>query len=180
MLKYWLIDLLDYVLYNIILLTIAFFFNRFYQMLIFLVCYEVIQNCFRYRFHADTIQTNPRKAVVLCKLITVGVEFTYLLVSLSVEISIYLNIFIIFITAFINTVLEFCIETVRDKYKILKDNDLLIAACNIHNLTKEAYTRLKLKYIDNLTYAEIAERECVDVDTIRKSINRSKHKLFKD
>ena len=35
-----------------------------------------------------------------------------------------------------------------------------------------------MKYVDNLSYQEIAYKECIDIDTIKKSINRSRKKIF--
>ena len=47
-------------------------------------------------------------------------------------------------------------------------------------LSRNATDRMILKYIDNKTYQEIADLECVDLQTIKISINRSRKKIFKD
>ena len=49
--------------------------------------------------------------------------------------------------------------------------------CEKAKLSKNATDRMILKYIDNKTYQEIADLECVDVQTIKMSINRSRKKL---
>ena len=180
MYKYVIKDLLIYVLYNIILLTVAYFLHRLYQMTIFIVCYELIQNAFRYRFHADSIQKDPIKAAKLCKLITVVIEVIYMAVCNNLDISIYSNLLIILFTAFTNCLLEFSLEYCIITQSALHDKDKLLSLCNRANLTKSATDRMILKYIDGKTYQEIADAECVDIDTIKKSINRSRNKIFRN
>ena len=68
-----------YILYCLLMLVLAFAFNRFFQMLMFILFFEVLQGCFAWRFHADTIESDPIKAVKYCKLITVGIEIIYLI-----------------------------------------------------------------------------------------------------
>lgn len=149
-------------------------------MLVFIMCYEFIQGSFKYRFHADSIQKDPVKAVRLCKLITICVEAIYLILCNNLDVSIYYHLLIILTIAFINCIVEFCLEHLMDKYSMLKDKDTLIYLCNVHNLTEDAKDRMIMKYIDGKSYKEIADIYCVDEDTIRKSINRSRHKILKD
>ncbi len=52
--------------------------------------------------------------------------------------------------------------------------------CIRANLTENAKNRMVMKYIENKTYEEIAIIESVDVETIKKSINRSRNKIFKN
>lgn len=179
MYKYIIKDFIIYMLYNICLLTVAYFLNRFYQMFIFVACYELIQGGFKYRFHADSIEKNPIKAVRLCKLITIVVELIYLLVCNNLDVSVYSNIIIIFFIAFINCLLEFALEHFLLKTNDLKDKTKLLELCKQAKLTKSATDRMVSKYIKNKTYQEIADEECVDVTTIKKSINRSRNKIFK-
>lgn len=172
--------LITYLIYTTILLTIAYFFNRFFQMLMFVLFFSFIQGCFYYRFHADTIVKDPIKAVKLCKLITVGVEILYMIFCNNLDISLYSNLAIIFGIAFVNCILEFSLEKFFIKQDCLKDKDTLLELCRRANLTKNATDRLVMKYIDNKTYQEIASIECVDIDTIKKSINRSRKKIFEN
>lgn len=180
MFKYRIKDLLLYIVYNLILLTISFLLDRFYQMLIFILSYSFVQNCFYYRFHADSIQDDPIKAVKLCKVITIGVEIIYLAFCQNLNISIYSNLFIIFFIALLNCLLEFSLETLIIKNNMLRDKDKLSILCKKARLTKNATERMFLKYIENKTYQEIADLECVDLQTIKISINRSRKKIFKD
>ena len=180
LIKYRIKGILVYLLYNIILLTISYFFGRFYQMLIFILFYSFIQNCFHYRFHADTIQDDPIKAVNLCKVITIVVEIIYLLLCKNLNISIYSNLFIIFLVALINCLLEFSLRYFIIKKDDLRDKEKLLTLCKNANLTKNATDRMILKYVDGKSYKEIADLECVDVQTIKMSINRSRNKIFKN
>ncbi len=172
-------SLISFLIYHILLLTLAYFLNRFFQMLIFVLFFEFIQNCFKYRFHADTIVHDPIKACRVCKVITIGVELLYLAFCNGLDISLYSNLFIIFLIAFINCLLQFSIETFYSKENCLKDKDLLLELCANANLSQSASNRMMLKYIENKSYEEIAELECVDVDSIKRSISRSKKRIFK-
>lgn len=179
LIKYRIKDILIYIIYNIILLTISFLLNRFYQMLMFVLFYSLIQNCFKYRFHADTIQDDPIKAVRLCKVITIIVELTYLAFCKDLDISIYSNLIVIFIIALINCLIEFSLEHILIKEEYLKDADKLKTLCRNANLTELATNRMILKYVKGMSYQEIADLECVDVESIKKSINRSRKKILK-
>ncbi|MBR3208863.1 MAG: hypothetical protein IKF82_01200 [Bacilli bacterium] len=180
MYKYIIKDLLIYILYNICLLTIAYFLNRFYQMLIFVLCYELIQGGFKYRFHADSIEKNPIKAVRLCKLITICVEVIYLFICNNLDISVYSNLLVIFLIAFLNCLLEFSLEYYISRTNCLRDKDTLLELCKNRNLSERATNRMIMKYIDGKTYQEIADIEVVDLEAIKKSINRSRKKIFEN
>ena len=173
-------SLIGYLIYNIVLLTISYLLNRFYQMLIFVVFYELIQNCFKYRFHADSIQKDPIKAVKLCKVITISVEITYLAICQNINISVYSNLFIIFLIALINCLLEFSLRHFIKEINDLSNRDNLLVLCRNAKLSKSATNRMCLKYVEGKSYQDIADLECVDVDAIKKSINRSRNKIFKD
>ena len=173
-------SLLIYIIYNILLLTASYFLNRFFQMLLFVLFFNFIQNCFHYRFHADTIQSDPIKAVRLCKIITIAVEIAYLCLCENLNVSVYSNLFIIFLIAMANCLLEFSIENFFIKTDVLHDKDKLLFLCQKANLTQNATDRMMMKYIENLSYQEIADKECVDIGTIKKSINRSRKKIFKN
>lgn len=172
--------LLSYILYNAILLTFSYFVGRFYQMLLFVLFYNTIQNSFKYRFHADTIQHDPIKAVRLCKIITIFVEIIYLILCKDLDVSIYSNLFIIFLITLSNAILEFSLEIFLIKEEDLRNESKLLLLCKKAKLSKNATDRMVMKYIKNMTYQEIADLECVDLQTIKISINRSRKKIFKD
>ena len=180
MLKYRIKDTLDFLLYHIILLTISYFLDRFYQMLIFILFYSFIQNCFRYRFHADTIQQDSVKASLLCKIMSITTEIIYLIFCNNLKVSVYSNLFIIFLITLLNAILEFALENFLIKEDDLRNESKLLLLCKKAKLSKNATDRMVMKYIENKTYQEIADLECVDVQTIKISINRSRHKIFKD
>lgn len=168
---------ISYILYNVIILTIAYFLDRFLQMLMFILLFELLQNCFNYRFHSDTIIENPIKAVKWCKVITISVEITYLIFCKGLKVSVYSNLFIIFLIAFINCLLQFYLEKVIIKKNIFNNLKSLKALCNEANLTEIATNRMIMKYVEKKTYIEIAEIENVEEDTIKQSIKRSKRKI---
>ena len=172
--------LLLYVMYNIALLSFSYLFGRFYQMLLFVLFYNTFQNCFRYRFHADTIQHDPIKTVRLCKIITIFVEMIYLILCKDLDISIYSNLFIVCIISLLNAILEFSLEIFLIKEEDLRNESKLLLLCKKAKLSKNATDRMVMKYIKNMTYQEIADLECVDLQTIKISINRSRKKIFKD
>lgn len=180
MLKHYIKDYVIYILYNVVLLTVAFFLDRFYQMLIFILFYDFIQNCFKFRFHADSIIDNASKAIKICKIITITVEVIYLIMCSSLNISIYSNLVIIFLITLSSCILEFSLESFFVSKDSLKDKETLIRLCVRANLTENAKNRMFMKYIENKTYEEIAIIESVDTETIKKSINRSRNKIFKN
>lgn len=148
LIKYRIKGILVYLLYNIILLTISYFMGRFYQMLMFVLFYSFIQNCFNYRFHADSFINDPIKAVNVCKIITISVELIYLAFCKDLDISVYSNLFIIFAISLVNCLLEFGIRNFASNSHDLKDKDKLLTLCRNANLTKNATDRMILKYIE--------------------------------
>lgn len=166
-----------YIVYNIVLLTLAFLLDRFYQMLTFILFFEIIQSCFLKRFHSDTLIDNPVKAVKYCKIITIVVEITYLIYCKELNISIYSNLLIIFLIAFTNSLLQFYAERVVINSSNLADLDYLTNICNEAGLSELSTNRMIMRYVEKKTYKEIAQIEFVDEESIRKSIKRSKKKL---
>lgn len=168
------------IIYNIILLTFSYFLDRFFQMLMFILFFSFIQNCFNYRFHADTIESDPIKAVKLCKIITIVVEIIYMIFCKDLDISIYSNLLIIFLIALFNCILEFSLENFFIKQDVLRNKDKLLYLCKKAKLTQNSTDRMVKKYIENKTYEQIADEECVDIESIKKSISRSRNKIFKN
>ena len=167
-----------YYLYCILILTIAYFLNRFFQMLIFILFFNLIQNCFSFRFHADTIFPNePIKASNVCKLITIGVEIIYLVFCKEFDVSVYSNLFVIFVIALINALLQFFLERALSSKSILQNKELLLIRCEEVGLSKESINRLILRYIDKKSLQEIADIEFVEIESIKQSLRRSKRKL---
>lgn len=168
---------IGYVLYNLILLAVAFFFDRFFQMLMYVLFFNLMMNCFRYRFHASTIIKDNIKAVKYCKLITLCVEIVFMIFCKNLSASIYLNLCIIFSIALSNALIEFYAEKTIINVASLHDFEVLTRLCNEAKLTDNATKRMIMRYVERKSYDEIADIECVDPETIRKSILRSKKKL---
>ena len=175
--KKLLIKKLVYVLYNILMLTIAYIVNRFFQMLIFILFYNTLQNCFKYRFHADTIFPNdPIKAVKYCKLITIVVEIIYLIFAKS-NVSVYSNLFIILIIVVLNSLLQFYLERQIINKNILTNKEHVIGICKEYGISDLATNRLIQHFICGKTIIEIASEESVEEHTIKQSIRRTRRKI---
>ena len=172
-------ETLLFLIHCIVLLIIAHFFDRFFQVLMFILFFVFIQNCFKFRFHADSITEEPIKALKYCKLITISIEIIFMIFCKELDVSLYSNLVVIFSIALISCIIEFSLEYIVIKVDCLRNKDKLLFLCEKAKLTKNATDRMVLKYIENKTYQEIADIECVDIDTIKKSINRSRKKLFK-
>lgn len=169
-----------YILYCILILLIAYLFDRFLQMLLFILLFDFIQNCFFKRFHSDTIYDNPILAVKMCKLITIVIEIIYMIFCKELDVSLYSNLFVIFSISLTSCIIELSLEYVVIKVDCLKNKNKLLFLCERAKLTQNATDRMVLKYIEHKTYQEIADLECVDIDTIKKSINRSRKKIFRN
>lgn len=170
---------LSYVIYNIILLAFAYLLNRFMQMLMFILFFESIQNCFNKRFHSDTLfPDEPLKALKYCKLITFGVEIVYLfLLCKDLNTTFYGNLVIIFLIAFGNSLLQFYAERIIIARSKLSNLETLKLLCEEAKLTEVATNRMIMKYVEKKTYKEIASIECVEEKSIEQSIRRNRKKL---
>lgn len=171
---------ITYIAFNIIMILIAHVFNKQLGMILFVVSYNLIQQCFNKRFHSDTIiKNNAIKADFYCKVITIVVEIIYLIICIKATITIYLNIFIILSFCFASFLLQFCFERIMVKKNNINyiSKNLLIEMCKEANLTPLTINRMVLKYVEHKTYKEIATIEYVDESTIKKSINRARKKL---
>ena len=173
-----LFDFLGYVAYNIIILTIAFFFERFVQMLMFILMFGMIRKGFNYTFHANTIYPDePIKAGKVCKLITIGVEIIYLIFCKELNVSVYSNLFVIFVIATINALLQFYLERVLNSKALLKNREFILTKGNEVGLSTTAINRLILRYVEGKSIKEIASIECLTEESVKQSLRRSKRKL---
>lgn len=166
-----------YLLYCLIILTVSFFLERLLQMLMFILFYDFIQNCFKKRFHAESIVDDPVKAVFVCKIITIFVEILFLIFCKDLDVALYSNVFVIFCIALLNALVQFFIEKTIVTKNCLKDKETLLKLCKEANLSSNATQRLIWKYVENKTIKEIASIEFVNEETIEQSIRRSKRKL---
>ncbi len=167
-----------YYLYCCILLIISYFLNRFFQMLIFLLIFNFIQNAFNYRFHADTLYPDkPSKANLVCKFITIVVEIIYLIFCKELNVSVYSNLFVIFVIATINALLQFYLERVLNSKALLKNREFILTKGNEVGLSTTAINRLILRYVEGKSIKEIASIECLTEESVKQSLRRSKRKL---
>ncbi len=161
-----------------LLFLIALFFDRFLQMVMFVLFFEFIQSCFLKRFHANQLFDNePIKAVNLCKMITFLIQILYLIFCKRLILSIYFNVFIIFVVATLNALLGFYVErTICFKSK-LNNIETLIPLCEEAKLTPLATKRMIMRYVERKTLKEIASIECVEEESIKKEFKRYRKKL---
>lgn len=163
-----------------IILIIAYFFDKFFAMLLFILFVGTIKSCFKIEFHADSLFENePIKALKYCKFISIFVEIIYLIVSSNLELTIYANIFVIFTFALVNSILEVALETIfltttkNRREKILKllpnDEEKIEEFCNKHCLKN--YSEILYLYLNN-TIEETSEITGVPVRTINNKINK--------
>ena len=175
--KYIIRDYIFYFIYLLIILTISYFLNKLVQMLMFVVLFECIQNAFSKRFHAETIIDKPITALRMCKIITIVVEILYLIYCKDLKVSIYNNLFVIFVMSFTNALLQFfCERTIINK-TLLSNLDNLNYLCDEFNITDLAKERLIMRYVKKMSIKEIAEIEFTEEETIKQSIRRSKRKM---
>lgn len=166
-----------FILYCFLMLVIAFVLNRFFQMLMFLLFFNLIQDCFNWRFHAETIESNPIKAVKYCKIITIIIHILYLIYCKNLDTSLYSNLFIILLIALLNCLVQFTLERIITRKMKLCDKETLLRLCEESGLSRETTNRLVMKYIEHKTIKEIAAIESVEEQTIKMTINRAKKKL---
>lgn len=57
------------------------------------------------------------------------------------------------------------------------DKDTLVKKCREANLSEDAINRMVLKFIEHKSNQEIADLECVEAETIKKSISRSRKRI---
>ena len=129
-----------WLLYNILILIIAFLLERFLQMLVFVLLFNFFHNAFNYRFHSDNVEKDPIKAVRLCKIITIIIEILFLIFCKELDVSLYSNLFIIMCICLGNCFLGFIIVKIY-KYKecpIRKGikEDKLITMCDEKGLNE--------------------------------------------
>lgn len=166
-----------FILYCILLLAVAFVLKRFFQMLMFLLFFNLVQNCFSWRFHADTIEKDPIKAVKYCKIITIVIHILYLIYCKNLDTSLYSNLFIILLIALFNCLTQYVLERIVVKSLKLCDYETLTRMCKEAGLTYEVTSRLVMRYVDHKSIKEIAAIENVEEQTIKMTINRAKKKL---
>lgn len=159
------------------ILTIAYFFNKLTEMLIFTLTYNVIRKDFTLAVHGNDFTASHSKAVKICRLITFVIQFISIIFIISIDISKFLNTFLACVLGILNFVFKFYIENYLGLELKLRNPDMLKKMCDEANISENAYKRLYMKYIEKKSIKEIAELECVEEMTIGQSIRRSRIKL---
>ena len=172
------IQSLEFTVHCIIVLSIAYLFDRLIQMALFILLFKGIQNCFKMQFHADTLFPDDAiKATKICKLISIIMELFYLIYCKNLVVTIYANLFIIVFIAFANALLEFALRNIivkkLNKREIIlsiveNDEEKIDAFCNskgLINLSETVYL-----YLNN-TVEETAEILEIDNKTVQRRID---------
>jgi len=173
-----LFQFLEFTIHCIVMLSIAYLFDRLIQMALFILLFSVIQNCFKIQFHADTLFPDDAiKATNICKVISIVMEIFYLIYCKDLVVTIYANIFIIVFIAFVNALLEFSLRNIiikkLNKREIIlsiveNDEEKIEALCNskgLINLSETVYLFL------NNTVEETADILEIDNKTVQRRIN---------
>lgn len=167
---------LVYLLYNVFLLVASYLLGRLFQVLILILFYNVIQDSFNYRFHADALTDDSIKASRLCVLITIVVECLYLLICININVSVYGNLLILLFFSTISALLQYANVHSEIYIKPSFQNHIL-ERCEQANISELAKRRLIAHYIEKKTIKEIAIEECVEEASIKQSIRRTKRKV---
>lgn len=161
-----------WLLYNILLLTIAFLLERFLQMFVFVLLFNFFHNGFNYRFHSDDVTKTPVIAVRLCKIITLIVEVSFLIFCKEMDISLYSNLFIMTSICLGNCLLKFIIiQTFKYRARIIKkgiNEKELIEICNSKGLNDLERGIMVDYYCKGYKLDKIAIKYQYSVDNIKK------------
>lgn len=173
------IQSLEFIIHCIIMLSIAYLFDRLIQMALFILLFKGIQNCFKIQFHADTLFPDDAiKATKICKVISIIMELFYLVYCKDIVVTIYANLFIIVFIAFVNALLEFSLRNIIVKklnkkeiiLSIVENNEAKIEKfCKKLGVPELAET---VYFFLNYTAEEAAEWLGVDSSTVKRRINK--------
>lgn len=166
-----------YIILTTIILVLSYIFDILLEMSLFIIYYYFIKNLFKKQFHADTITKSARLAVFLCFVITFITQLIFIFILVKFSISYYINIFLGIILSILSYIIEDWLEFNINKYKMLRNESVLLDACKQANLTQIATNRLILRYIKGYSIRTIANIEHVEESTIWQSIRRSRRKL---
>lgn len=161
-----------WLLYNALLLTIAFLLERFLQMLVFLLLFNFFHNAFNYRFHSDDITQTSITAVKLCKIITIIIEILFLIFCKEIDISLYSNLFIMASICLGNCLIKFIIiQTFKYKERIIRkgiNEQELIQMCDEKGLNELEKSIMVDYYCKGYKLDKIAIKNQYSVDNIKK------------
>ena len=79
-------------LHLILVLLIAFIFDKFLEFLIFMLTYTFIRDEFTKAVHGSDFTTSAHKGIVLCRIITTCVQLISIIFLVKVDISKYINV----------------------------------------------------------------------------------------
>lgn len=178
-----------------LLVVAALFFTILAQkeieLIVFIFTYNYISNCFKTRFHADTIYPKSAiKASFVCKIITIAVCIYFVITTVSIKTSFYLFIFQILFIALFSCLFQVYYDNknyIKNLNKLKKKIDFknlteqeIVNICKEYKISNVICNRLIDHYIKGLKYDDIAEKDVTTLEAIRNCFNRAKNKINKE
>ena len=165
------------ILNMVAILLLSYFFNKWFEMFIFMLTYNLIRCEFLLAVHGSDFVNSPSKSIILCRIITFIIQLTSIMFLISIDMSKFLNTFLASSLGAINYLLKFYLQrTLNLEFKI-RDMTSLKTLCENAQLSELATRRMFMRYIEKKSIKEIAEIEMVEEATIIKSINRTRKKF---
>nr|DAE44626.1 MAG TPA: ECF sigma factor [Caudoviricetes sp.] len=165
--------------YLIVIFLIAFLYDKVFEIFGFILSYSLIRNEFSKMVHGSDFTKSAHKGIVYCRIITFIVQVVSIIFIIKLNISKYVNVGLAMSLGVVNFFAKDYIEYKYVKYCNIRniDKDTLVKKCREANLSEDAINRMVLKFIEHKSNQEIADLECVEAETIKKSISRSRKRI---
>lgn len=161
-LKNILLDLIDYA----VIFTLAYFFNKWFEMCIYVLTYTFIRHEFSKGVHGKDFTESYSKGIKYCRYITFSIQLISLIFIISVDLSKYINLILAFILGIINffvkDYLEFYVTTKIVFYKGMTEDDI---PKDLVGIEKEIVLQY---YIKRYKLDKIAFNVGYSVDNVKK------------
>lgn len=104
----------------LVVIIVAFIFDKLIEFLIFMLTYSLIRNEFTKAVHGSDFTTSAHKGIVYCRIITTVVQLISIIFLVKVDISKYINILIGVLLGIINFFAKDYLEHKVKKIKFYK------------------------------------------------------------
>ena len=157
--------LLDLMFYSIIF-TLAYLFDKWFEMLVYVLAYTLIRNEFTKQVHGKDFTESYSKGIKYCRYITFSIQLISLIFIINVDLSKYINLILAFILGIINffakDYLEFYVTTKIVFYKGMTEDDI---PKDLVGIEKEIVLQY---YIKRYKLDKIAFNVGYSVDNVKK------------
>ena len=173
-----LIDALYDLLAYTVVIILAIVLNKPFELFIYIISYTFIREEFTKAVHGKDFTSSYAKGIIYCRLITMAIQTISIIYLINIEVSRYVNILCAVSLGALNFFVKDYLE-----YHLVKTNlwlineEILDNLCVKHNLSELSRKRMKMKYIDKMKNKEIAEFECVEVESIEEFFRKLKKRL---